>query len=96
MTKTKLKAEYKEEIINIVFSEGKVVKIDISGDVDLTELIKELIVLIKDEAELDLQKFDSEDPKLLLIQNTIEEIINSFNKSVNIVEESDCDDDIPF
>ena len=96
MTKTKLKAEYKEDIINIVFSKGKVVKIDISGDVDLTELIKELTVLIKDEVELDFQKFDSEDSKLLLIQNTIEKIINSFNKSVNIVEESDCDDDIPF
>jgi len=97
MEKLKLKADYGgTQIINILFAEGKSVEINVSDDVDLTELIKEFTLLIRDDLELELQKFESEDQKLILIQNTIEKIIESFNQSIEVIEETDDEGDVPF
>jgi len=88
----KLKTEINELAnIDVIFSEDKSISIDISEDVDLTELIQEFTFLIGEDVELELQKFETEDQKMQLIHNTIEEIVNSFNQ--NNVEQDEPEEE---
>lgn len=97
MIKMELKAKYNnDQIINVVFNKEKTVEINTSGDVELTEFVKELTQLIKEDVELDFSGFECEDSKLLLIQNTIREIVKSFNQSITDIDESNEEDDILF
>lgn len=92
-----LKAEYNDtKMINVVFSENKSVGINTSGDVELTEFVKELTQLIKEDVELEFKRFECEDQKLLLVQNTIGEIVKSFNQCIKETDTKVETDDLPF
>jgi len=81
--------------INIEFKGNSVMKIETAGDIDFTEFVKELTFLINNENILVLNKFECEEEKLTLIQQTIEEICNSFNESIDS-ENEDSEEEVPF
>lgn len=82
-----------EENGNIILKFGPEdsINIDISGDVDLSDYVSKLTFLIDQPVNLILNKFESEDAKINLVQNTLEDIANSFNKGVNDSQSSDSD-----
>jgi hypothetical protein len=59
------------------------IKIDTSTDIDLSEYVQQLTFFIQNNKEIVLKKFEAKDPKLQLIQQTIENITNSFNEIIN-------------
>ena len=72
--------------ITLEIAPDKNIKIDVSGDIDLTDFIKELTYLIPQKEKLTLKTIDLENQKIKLIQDTIDNIINSFNECL---EETD-------
>lgn len=81
--------------INLTFKPDEIIKIETSGDVDLSEYVKKLTILINEDVKLSLGKFEDDDSKLILIQQTIENITNSFNESFDI-ENGVIDEEDPF
>ncbi|MBC2705138.1 hypothetical protein [Desulfobacula sp.] len=77
--------------LKLNFEGNDEIKIGTSGDVDLSEYIKKLTHLIDNKKKIILDKPEFENPKLQLIQKTIDEITNSFNESIE--GEKDSSDD---
>jgi|GEM_PF-4517242 len=59
------------------------IKIETSGDIDLSAFMKHLTFLVEKKPKLTLKQIDIDDPKLQLIQKTLDEIAISFNNSIN-------------
>lgn len=76
--------------------------IDISNDVDFTEMVSLLSNLINRNEEIELTKTEVEDEKIRLIVGTITDIISSFNHNLDKGDEfireatSESTDDLPF
>ncbi|MGL1931805.1 MAG: hypothetical protein OCC45_08600 [Desulfotalea sp.] len=58
------------------------VNINITDDVDLSGYVSTLTRLIDNNVQISLNKSESDDPKINLIQDTLENITKSFNDSV--------------
>lgn len=95
MTKITLITEFSGSQIKIKFNENKAINIDTGGDIELTEFVRELTKLIDEDVELELQKHQNENPKIQLILDTIEKMVQSFNQS-NEPEEPDFESGVPF
>lgn len=85
----------KDKNMILKIGSGDEIKIETAGDIDLTEYVRELTFLLDKRPKLILNQLDIEDPKLQLINKTIEDITTSFNESIN-EEIEQKDDDIPF
>lgn len=70
------------------------IKIDTAGDIDLTEYVRKLTFLIDKRPKLVLNQLEIEDPKLQLIQVTINDIVTSFNESVDEGSEQKNDENL--
>lgn len=81
---------------NIIISIGseKNVMIDTSGDIELTEYVKELAFLIQKRPKLSFNKIEIEDPKINLIQETLDDITISFNESIIDSNESEDEEEV--
>lgn len=101
--------EEENEIIKLSSISNTVISIDYSGDVDFTELVSMLTKSIDNENEISLSIPDIEDEKLKMVVQTIEDIVDNYNKALKeeidsdisdqaIEENSDdeLDDDLPF
>lgn len=101
--------EEENEIIKLSSISNTVISIDYSGDVDFTELVSMLTKSIDNENEISLSIPDIEDEKLKMVVQTIEDIVDNYNKALKeeidsdisnqAIEESpddELDDDLPF
>lgn len=70
--------------IMLYFSDTEEIKIDTSGDVDLSEYVKKLTYIIEEKKILSFEKIEVVDPKIILIQDTIYDIKDSYNESINL------------
>lgn len=70
------------------------IEIETAGDIDLSEYVKELTYLIGKRPKLVVNLYDTDDEKLTLIQNTIEDIAKSFNESIDEESEQVDDEDL--
>ena len=75
------------DIINVIFDRDDIIKIDTIGDIDLTNYVNRLFSLINDGEKISIDKFESENLKINLVQNTIVEIAESYNECIADVEE---------
>ena len=71
-----------DDIIILSFSSGQEVRVVTSGDVDLSEYVKILTGFIDKKPKLSFATHETDDSKLNLIQDTIDNITKSFNESV--------------
>ena len=103
-----LNTKFEEEELIIEFSgedlEDKSLNISITDDVDFKELVDYLITIIPNQNKLTVTNEELPDvenaDKLRIIQETVNEIIEQFNSSVDELkeeeEEEDNADDLPF
>jgi len=61
------------------------------GDIDLTEFVAKLANIMDDNKEIEIEKVVIDNVKLNLIQNTIIDIVGSYNKAIK-EEEIDEED----
>ena len=88
MEEKSIKLEMVEnDIINVIFSRDDIIKIDTNGDIDLTNYVNRLFSLINSGEKISIDKFESENLKINLVQKTIVEIAESFNECIEDVEE---------
>lgn len=73
--------EDKNIIISIDSAESIIIETE--GDIELSEYMKQLSFLIEKTSKISINQLDTEDPKLHLIQKTINEIATSFNESID-------------
>lgn len=85
-----IKFKYDEDNNEIIlnFGENDEIKVDTKDDVDLSEYVSKLTYLIQERKSLELCEVEIEDPKIKLIQDTIYNIANSYNESLNIGNDS--------
>lgn len=101
--------EEENEIIKLSSISNTVISIDYSGDVDFTELVSMLTKSIDNENEISLSIPEIEDEKLKMVIQTVEDIVDNYNKALNEEIDSDIntqaiedssddelDDDLPF
>jgi len=62
-----------------------------TGDIDLTDFVTRLANIMDEDKEIDIEKIEIDDAKLSLIQNTIIDIVGSYNKAIK-EEEIDEED----
>lgn len=109
-----LNTKFEDEELTIDFRdedlEGKSLIISISDDVDFKELVDYLITIIPNQNKIAITNEEIPDvenaDKLRIIQETVNEIIEEFNSSVDgLIEEEQAaeqeeqdngDDDLPF
>jgi len=73
--------------------------IDISGDVDFTNLVQELTKQIDKEKTIVLTVEDEvsiTDSKYKLIIETLKNIVDSYNQSLQVLNEENSTEEIPF
>lgn len=86
-----VKNQFREEILEIEFSgesiETKTISVAVSNDVNFKSVIDYLIEIIPNKSKLNssFENFEGEESedKLLLIKETIEEIYQEFNTSID-------------
>jgi len=89
-----ISASIENDIIILSFSSGEEVRVLTSGDVDLSEYIKILTGFIDKKPKLSFATQQTDDSKLNLIQDTLDNITKSFNESVidvEVTKEADAD-----
>ncbi|WP_342304815.1 hypothetical protein [Methanolobus sp. ZRKC5] len=59
------------------------IKIKTGGDVDFSEYVEELTYLIAEKPKLIFDSCDTDDSKFTLVQDTISDIVKSFNESID-------------
>jgi hypothetical protein len=88
MKEKSIKLEMVEnDIINVIFSHEEIIKIGTNGDIDLTNYVNRLFRLINDCEKIRIDKIESDNLKINLVQNTIVEITESFNECIEDVED---------
>ena len=68
-----------------------VIKINYSGDIDFTELVNSLIILIDKQVEVEYSIDDTipdDNEKLKLVIDTLKEILDKYNENINSSEET--------
>lgn len=81
--------------IKLILDENEI-SISLEGDVDFTNLVKQLTILIEKESDIKItwKKRDEPTDKESVAKGVIDEIINSFNQVIKEqFEESDEEDD---
>lgn len=84
-----------DNVMIITFDSGEEIKIETDGDVDLSEYVSKLTFFIDKKPKLSFIKQTFGDPKLNLIQETIENITASFNESI-VDEDETIDKEFSF
>ncbi len=65
------------------------IEISYSGDVDYTELVNSLIIIIDEQKQIEysIENISNDDEKLKLVADTLKEILNEYNKNINSIED---------
>ncbi|HHX60645.1 MAG TPA: hypothetical protein GX707_08020 [Epulopiscium sp.] len=71
------------EIYKIDFPDNSQVSINTENDIDLTDFVKKLTQMLSDNKKVVLNCEKQDDPKLNIFINTLNEIITSFNASLD-------------
>lgn len=99
MKKITCNAKVEENEIIISNLKDDEIKIDISGDIDFTNIVSVLSEFIDGSPEIDLIIKDErtvEDEKFKLIIETLKDIFENYNTSIRETVESEDDDNVPF
>ena len=68
--------------MNIKFFDGETIEIELENDVVFTNFVKRLCQLIQDRLRIEILNEDATDPKLQIVQDTVNKIIDSFNVKI--------------
>jgi hypothetical protein len=71
----------------ISFSSDNKLQINVKEDIDLTEFVNRLYLTINEKRTFTLIKEKTVNPKMILIQSTIEEILNAYNECIDETDE---------
>ena len=98
MEKIKLTVQYYSDENRILFNFGEEQSLELNteNDIDFTDLVKQLTFFIQTEKEIDITLDETEEPRLMLIYETIIEIIDAYNlnlKDFRIAKDIDEDED---
>jgi hypothetical protein len=98
MEKIKLTVQYDSDENRILFNfeEEQSLELNTENDIDFTDLVKQLTFFIQTEKEIDITLDETEEPRLMLIYETIIEIIDAYNlnlKDFRIAKDIDEDED---
>ncbi len=90
---------YKENsIITISGIKDSDIEINYSGDVDFTELVNSLIIVIDEQKEVEylIDNIPDDNEKLKLILGTIEDILKKYNENISFIEDVNENEDDNF
>lgn len=70
-------------LFKLEFNKGTKIEINVENDVDFTEFIKVLTFNLESKKKVDLVGETFEDPKMIIVLNTIREVVKSYNAVLN-------------
>lgn len=70
------------KILELKF-ENDSIEIDLEDDIDFTELVERLTFLISEKKKIEFMYEEVEDEKLEIVFNTLKNIINVFNETID-------------